>query len=209
MGFLILLLILAAFICPIMAGVWILRPLDLAAKRFRHLTRFTIIDFFGLIFLVQAPMALTHALIPRSEGPAFWTMMILGWLISAAVWYAAVKTFSNAGISNVWERAILVYFALPVAYFVTFAIVIIPVAVHTASNMSLNAIVAWWFVDFCLMGLVVVAGIVTRRIAPIGWNFNGETPFLADGEKPMIEASWSRDEPTVDHLYDDPSLSDL
>lgn len=169
------------FFVPIATGIWILRPLDLAAKFKRKPTRFTILDFFGLVFLVQIPMALVHATLSRDdETLLYWVFMVLGWIASVAVWAMAVKTFSNAGIEAVWTRAALVFFVLPMAYMGTFAVVVIAFLMagfaRSSSPLVLAALVA---LEMFLVANLIAAGIYTRRVAPPEWRHagQGDSPF--------------------------------
>lgn len=180
-----LFLILCPFGGAIMTGVWILRPIDKSAKRFRRPTRFTILDFFGLVFLVQLPMALTLGLVPRREPAIFWAFLIVGWAVSTAVWATAVKTFSNAGIEDVWDRAILVFYVLPMAYFGTFAVVIIAMVLVA---MPAGTVLTWLGRlggEVLLVCGVIYAGRLAKRVAPDGWQYNASegSPFALPGAK--------------------------
>ncbi len=212
-----LLAVVACLAFPILAGAWILRPLDLAAKRYRRPTRFTILDFFGLIFLVQMPMALTHGLVPREEAAIFWIFLGLGWLVSVAVWGMAVKTFSNAGIENVWTRAMLVFFVLPMAYFGTFAVVGVALVARFNPADSIGPWLLQGALEIALVCGIIAAGWLTRRVAPKGWrgNASGTSPF-SHGNPPapgvtlqQVEVAQAREEyvaKSVDHLFRGPSL---
>ena len=87
-----------AIIAAATMGAWVLRPLDRAAKNRRHPTQFTIADFFCLFLLIQLPMALVHALVPKSEPAAIWVLDGLGWFFFGAAWWAGVLRLSRAGI---------------------------------------------------------------------------------------------------------------
>lgn len=159
-----LLMLFFTFVAPILAGGWVLRPLDQAARTMRAGTRFTLLDFFGLFFLVQMPMALIHAFVPRSETGIYWTMMILGWVASVLVWITAVKTFSQAGIDAAKTRGVLVFFVMPMAFFSPFAVTVMAYVIALPYN-AVEVRLASAAASAVLVAGVITAGIVTRRVA--------------------------------------------
>lgn len=149
----------------------ILAPLDKAARNRRAKIRFTMVDFFGLMFLIQLPMALTRAMTTTHDGTTEqgtqMTLYVLGWFASAVVWGKSVAVFSQAGITDVKERAWLVFFVLPVAFMGIFAT--IPVGVGIAVRYSERQFDGLFF-GLCVVETLLVVGVyfaryISRRIA--------------------------------------------
>lgn len=111
-------------------GGSILSPLDRAAGNRRARIRFTMMDFGGLFFLVQLPLALVRNLstgqdrpLPNAGFNGQDVLFVLGLIVALVIWYKGVTTFSQAGIDSNKERAWLVFFVLPVAFLGIYAVV--------------------------------------------------------------------------------------
>jgi hypothetical protein len=141
---------------PVTMGAWILRPLDRAAKNRKHPTRFTMLDFFGLVFLAQIPLAVIHALAFDGDASLVWFLDLLAWIGSLMIWWFGVKTFSNAGIRSTWIRAGLVFLALPMAFYGSFAIVVIASLLWTPANLETE-----WVIIFIVLEIGLLAGIAS------------------------------------------------
>ncbi len=96
-------------------AVWVLGPIDRAAKEFRAPMQFTLVDFLCLFFLVQLPMALIHGLLSEDELAARWILDIYAWCAIGAFWTASVHFLSRAGIGNPRHRAVFLSFVAPSA----------------------------------------------------------------------------------------------
>ncbi|MBI81783.1 MAG: hypothetical protein CMJ81_01175 [Planctomycetaceae bacterium] len=141
---------------PVTMGAWILRPLDRAAKNRKHPTRFTMLDFFGLVFLAQIPLAVIHSLVFDGNGWLVWFFDVLAWIGSLVIWWFGVKTFSNAGIRSTWIRAGLVFLALPMAFYGSFAVVVIASLLWTPANLETE-----WVIIFVVLEVGLLTGIAS------------------------------------------------
>lgn len=155
---------------PFAVGVWILRPLDLAARNRRNPTRFTMLDFLGLVFLLQLPMAILHPLL-GSIHEADSSLKVLsgfGCVISAFIWWGGVKTFSHAGIDAVRSRGVLVFIVLPVAFYGSFASVIIPAVWWSDWSLGFAALVKLALLEIALIGAIGFSGYYSRWVVKQG-----------------------------------------
>ena len=151
----------------LLIGAWILWPLDAVATRQRHRVQFTVIDFFGLVFLLQLPMALINLGTPSSmeynmDGRLL--LYILGWIATALVWWRSVVVFSRAGVTQTKDRALTVFLVLPMAYLGTFAIPVLLGAALLGDYTTLKRCVLLGITLAVTIG-VGSAGVVSRRVA--------------------------------------------
>ena len=156
------------FPLALMVGAWILWPLDRAARHRRARVQFTVIDFFGLVFLLQLPMALIRTAF-QTDQPYDETreteFLIYGmaWLATAMVWGKCVQIFSRAGVTNSTDRGLTVFLVLPMAFIGTLAI---PLLLGHACRFELETSRRALFFTFALLISigVLVAGTVSRRV---------------------------------------------
>lgn len=97
-----------AFVAIWWIAVWVLRPLDDAAKSHRLPMRFTLADFLCLFVLVQASAAGLMI-----EGRAGWIIVGFGWVALGSMWALGVHTLSRAGVVNPWHRAAFLLVVVP------------------------------------------------------------------------------------------------
>jgi hypothetical protein len=150
----------------ILIGAWILWPLDTVAAHRRRPVQFTVIDFLGLVFLLQLPMALINlgtGMHAGMRGDQL-AMYVLAWIGTALVWWRSIVVFSRAGVTQAKDRALTVFLVLPMAYLGTFAVPILLVAATLGNDSTLMRIVMLTIAAAVTFG-VVSAGIVSRRIA--------------------------------------------
>ena len=156
-------------------GIWILQPLDRVAQNRRARIRFTVIDFMGLVFMLQIPMAMLRAALESLRPDGYrdasgeWILYLFVILLSGSIWTKAVMVFSQAGIHEARRRSLLVFLVLPVAYMGTFVAAMIPV-VLLWGNLT-------WGAGTLLCGAMVVlvlaisfAGRISHRTAGISWE---------------------------------------
>jgi hypothetical protein len=98
-------------------GLWIVGPLDRAARHRMGPTQFTMVDFLSLMFLFQLPMAALRGWASIRENSAVFVFYVFGWLATSAMWALSVRTLSRAGIEKTWHRGIFLALVLPAAYF--------------------------------------------------------------------------------------------
>lgn len=104
-------------------GRFMLGPLDEAARGLMRPTQFTIADFLSLIFLLQLPTAILHALVARGEPSMLRVLDCFAWIICGLMWALSVRTLSRAGITRPRHRLVFLALVLPVAYFGTLVFV--------------------------------------------------------------------------------------
>ena len=158
-------LALALVATPFVVGTWILRPLDRAAKIKRAPARFTLMDFIGLVFQFQIVTGIVRAMIPYEMewNWNFWGICVFAWTAITAVWAKGVSTFSQAGIEDVWQRAILIFCVLPVAYVGSFAFSIIA-GFLIGSKLEVWEFVVLTAIEIGLVASAIFSGIYTRRV---------------------------------------------
>ncbi|NUQ65694.1 MAG: hypothetical protein HUU20_24755 [Pirellulales bacterium] len=96
-------------------AIWVLHPIDRAAREFRAPMQFTLVDFLCLFLLVQLPMALIHGFLNDQEAGIRWMLDIYAWFGVGSFWAASVHALSRAGIRNPRHRAIFLGFVAPSA----------------------------------------------------------------------------------------------
>jgi hypothetical protein len=81
----------------------VLQPLDRAAKKARPRTRFTIVDFLALTAHLSVPLALFAAFSRGSTGAEGSVTVLAGFgcFAAALIWWGTVQTASNRGQSSV------------------------------------------------------------------------------------------------------------
>ena len=127
-----LLLVLLCLRCPlglIVAGLgmWVFRPLDKAAKGRHCPTQFTIVDFFCLFFIVQAPTALIHSkTFAKEAGAAVYLLDGFVWICCGLIWWKSVEVMSRAGIRRPWHRIVFLTVVFPVTLVASLATPILP-----------------------------------------------------------------------------------
>ena len=105
-------------LAPFVVAAWVVLPLDRAARNRARPLQFTTLDFLGLVFIMQLPMALVHLALSRSVPQESLRLPILfAMMLAALIWWTGVHLFSRAGITDHRHRASLIFFVLPVAYF--------------------------------------------------------------------------------------------
>jgi hypothetical protein len=145
---------LVVLLLPIVTAAWVLHPLDRAARHRRIRVQITVLDFLGLVFLLQIPLALLRAFIGPGEFGNHWIGAIVVFLASTLIWWTGVRTFGQAEINDSRVRAILVFLVLPVAYFGSFGI-----------SATVIAIAASWPSPTVTQGLLLIALTLALRAA--------------------------------------------
>ena len=162
------LLAIPGFIICLFIGAWILWPLDAVATRQRQNVQFTVIDFLGLIFLLQLPMALinlgTGTNVQEGMRGDQLMLYILAWIGTALVWWRSVVVFSRAGVTQTKDRALTVFLVLPMAYLGTFSIPVLLLVAAFGQYSTIQRFIMLAVAAAITFG-VVSAGIVSRRIA--------------------------------------------
>src|SRR5262245_31123228 len=100
------------------AGVYVLRPLDRAARRSKLPTQFTIVDFFSLTAHIAIPLGLIGAISTTDRAVREPQIMLTACCCVAAtlIWWGTMKTASRAGITQGAKRTLMVAIVVPVTY---------------------------------------------------------------------------------------------
>ena len=158
--------LLAIIFCPILLvgpflyAVFILRKLDEAARHRKNLVaktrfRFMIVDFFSLILLIQMPFNLLR--IDALDNTAINVTIFLSLAALTSVWFATIRTASQAGIATFKWRALVSMILIPTMYIGCFYTSIVSInwlfgkppsgEVFTWLLVSVIGMVAsWWIV---------------------------------------------------------------
>jgi uncharacterized membrane protein YidH (DUF202 family) len=100
------------------AGLYVLRPLDRAAKKNKCPTRFTIVDFLALIAHLSVPLALFTKFSRGSSGAEGALIMLAGFgcFAAALIWWGTVKTAARAGITDPKKRFFMIALIVPITF---------------------------------------------------------------------------------------------
>ena len=132
LGLLLFLVVSRCSLCPVIVvglGIWVFRPLDRAAKDRLCPTQFTIVDFFCLFFIVQAPTALIHSkTFAKEAGAAVYVLDGFVWICCGLIWWKSVEVMSRAGIHRPWHRIVFLTVVFPVTLVASIATPILPFA---------------------------------------------------------------------------------
>lgn len=140
-------------------GRWMLGPLDDAARNRRYPVQFTLSDFLTLVFLLQIPLGIVHSTMPYTQWWAIALLDAFGWTACSLIWWGSVRTLSRAGIHRPGQRFLLTAICIPFAYFGTFAIPLLVIALSVAwyappqfrSSGHVVSLVALLILDVCLL----------------------------------------------------------
>ncbi len=184
-----ILLAIPGLVACLFIGAWILWPLDAVAARRRGRVQFTVIDFLGLVFLLQLPMALinlgTGSSVNADSRSTQLTLYILAWIGTALVWWRSVVVFSRAGVTQAKDRALTVFLVLPMAYLGTFSVPVLLLATTTENRSMLMRSVMLAIAATVTVG-VISAGIVSRRVADRSESRQEELLPKADRTEPFL-----------------------
>lgn len=105
---------------PFIAAGYMLRKLDVAARRNRYRkVRIVLPDIFSLLFLVQLPLSLVLRFIDDINARAVAAVILC--LAMMLVWWTAIKSVDRAGITDVGWRWGVSLVAIPVAFIGSYA----------------------------------------------------------------------------------------
>jgi hypothetical protein len=107
----------AIFGPAIFIAVWILSPIDRAAKSREAPVRFSVGDFLCLFVIIQIPLAVVFrgGTDDWREGAVI-VAVLLG-AVGCVIWYAGARTLSKAGVSNTWLRFVYLGPVLSLVYY--------------------------------------------------------------------------------------------
>jgi len=147
-------------------AMWVLRPVDVAARNRRHPAQFTMADFLCLFFLIQLWMTPIHAWVPAEQPWMTWLFDAFAWFSSGLLWWFGVQSLSRAGVRNTWHRSIFLAVVLPVSLS---GAMVLPLVAFAICRMMFQrervlVIVLWVGIEVALMCGVYACGLFTRRI---------------------------------------------
>jgi hypothetical protein len=155
--------VVALFLTPLLAGIWVLRPIDRAARASGRRVQFTIADLLSLFVLIQLPLSFVIGLIPMERRePVPYIAVVLA-VIATAIWWTGVSGISRMGVQNSWLRIAFLCGVLPVCYYGFFGLVAAAIGLivgieESRSDLAFLATVALavgW-------SLLIAAGLFTR-----------------------------------------------
>jgi hypothetical protein len=152
---------------------YVLDPLEAAARSRSQPTQFTIADFLILVFWLQVPIAVVHAVVPK-EAEVWIVLDCIAWMICISAWAISVRILSRAGIKVPRHRALFLAVVLPYAYAGTFSLVIsgcllVAALLNRGFREGLPFHVAWLVcASFVVaLGLQLAAVFVRRMVASV------------------------------------------
>ena len=95
---------------------WIMRPFDQISKKSGGSKTFTTTDFFGLVLIIQIPLALVRLWYPGDFGPTF-VLNSIGVGTAVAIWCVGVILLSRARVRGNWRRLLFTAVVLPFAIY--------------------------------------------------------------------------------------------
>ncbi|MCA9246028.1 MAG: hypothetical protein KDA42_02905 [Planctomycetales bacterium] len=91
---------------------WIMRPLEFAMWPNGVRATFTLIDFFGLVLVVQIPLALVRFCYPGDFAPTT-VLNTIGVGTALAIWFVGIVLLSRAHVRQSWHRLLFTAVLLP------------------------------------------------------------------------------------------------
>ncbi|HID76714.1 MAG TPA: hypothetical protein EYP56_12050 [Planctomycetaceae bacterium] len=180
-------------------AVWVFRPLDKAARRRRHVTQFTLADFFCLFLVLQLTLGFNHLVLPHDE-PIIYALDAFGCLCLGALWWASVRSLSAAGVRRLWHRSLFLLVVVPLTLSAAVPGVLVAVCVVAAVITDAPSDPGFWWLaaaDVPLAMAVWVLGLFTR------YMLARADPAAAAPEPPPPAA-----QPPADHAPSNQPLSD-
>ena len=100
------------------SAVWVLGPLDQAARNRWHPVQFSLADFLCLFILVDLPMGGIHYCVPQGDGVTGGVIAadVVVVVLAALVWWTGVRTLSRAGIMAPGGAGFVLAVVIPVGY---------------------------------------------------------------------------------------------
>lgn len=102
--------------CPVAGiclAVWVLRPVDRAARLRQAPAQFTLADFLCLFYLAALPTGCLRWMAGGMGEGGVGCFAVFAWTACGLLWWTAVQTLSRAGITHTGHRAALLAFVVP------------------------------------------------------------------------------------------------
>jgi MFS family permease len=116
-----LLLVAVPIVATFGSGIYVLRPLDRAARRFKNTVHFTIIDALALVTHLSIPLGFVGRISRYDGGSRGQEYLLVGFGCFAAImiWSATVATAARAGITEPTKRLMMIGLIVPLTFVVT------------------------------------------------------------------------------------------
>jgi hypothetical protein len=157
------LLALVGIPATVRSAIWVLRPVDEAARQYKDPNQFTLVDVACLFFLIQLSMVIGHGWL-RGARPEFVGIIdVYLWIAAAVLWWYGVQHISRAGVRNSWHRAVFLGFVVPATLSAAVGIpcVLLGILFWHERPLTTAFLIA---VEFLLLAGVYVSGRLTRWI---------------------------------------------
>ena len=144
--------------------VYLLGPLDNAAKHRRCAVQFSLADFLAIFILLQVLLGCVHYVAGPAElrpSEIEITIDVLAAMLVAALWWTTIRTLSKAGIHKMRTRLLLLLVVIPLSYITAFAF---PMpAIWLFVIVTSPAIPHWIAPPLAAQAILIIAGLVLRK----------------------------------------------
>ena len=177
-------------VAPLVCLIWVLGPLDRAAKNRQFPIQFGLADLLCLFVLIQLPIGILHWTLADDLKQGIVPADIVVGIAAGSVWWVCWHTMSRAGIQVVWQRCVVLALVLPGGYVGSIALAVLPF-VAVAMFMSDRSTIAWWllFVEITLPPILYYFGRFTRAIVAASKDNDVATETITlpdDDEAPTV-----------------------
>jgi hypothetical protein len=99
-------------------GIYMLRPLDRAARLKLAVVQFTLVDFLALTAHLSIPLGLVGPLSSSRIGDRGFQIVLVffGCFAAFLIWWGTVRTAARAGIHQPLKRLLMIGFVVPIAF---------------------------------------------------------------------------------------------
>ena len=102
--------------CAAGLASWMVEPINRVAGHLHLSTRFMLIDFIGLMLLIQTALAVVGSAIEPGfggDGSPYWQILSVVVVLVIVLWAAAVSVVSRAGITRMLRRLTVMVVLIP------------------------------------------------------------------------------------------------
>ncbi len=104
------------------SGIYVLRPLDRAARQRRAAVQFTLLDFFALTAHISVPLAFIGQFSTQSGSRSVDVILVgFGCFSACLIWWGTVRTAARAGIAQPLKRFLMIGIVVPITFVASFA----------------------------------------------------------------------------------------
>ncbi len=103
-------------------GIYVLGPLDRAARKRCAAVQFTLLDFFALTAHLSVPMAFIGQFSTRAGGRGVEVILVgFGCVSACSIWWGTVRTAARAGIAQPLKRFLMIAIVVPITFVAAFS----------------------------------------------------------------------------------------